>query len=462
MYLNMRIPLQLLGAAREHSSGALRRRDGDSDPRKVTIIAILAALVLIIFVAFVIFSFRASRRNHQPSKNSFRGGFLKIWNTGAGRSRYQQAQDEESNSTEQLATRSSRTGPTSLRFDASANQSQADSRSPNSAVNRNTSIRSVMTLPAYRVDANDNEQVLGREGERGGVDVVIEYPTEENEEELRDQEMEALYQIRLARRQELAEREERRRERREARDRGDHVALENIRTQARNASNNSVVGVLREEHERIKAERQRNVSSVSYADLGVARHDGTRIRANSQESERMGLLSDAASIAATSTRSVAESGHRRGSSVMSIDSDLPSPGLPRSRANSRPDTPRLDTRAGSSPEIIEADVGEAGIPIYSPPGYDEVSLDDEHSGSNTPQPNVEPPPTYPGPSQQRADNLASDMADLAAEEHTTGQPGQQSQQSQQRKIPQLPSLRLQQLPQIVIEPSSARPRDDER
>ncbi|KAJ0347120.1 hypothetical protein KNSL1_006798 [Colletotrichum chrysophilum] len=324
-----------------------------------------------------------------------------------------------------------------------------------------------MTLPAYRVDANDNEQVLGREGERGGVDVVIEYPTEENEEELRDQEMEALYQIRLARRQELAEREERRRERREARDRGDHVALENIRTQARNASNNSVVGVLREEHERIKAERQRNVSSVSYADLGVARHDGTRIRANSQESERMGLLSDAASIAATSTRSVAESGHRRGSSVMSIDSDLPSPGLPRSRANSRPDTPRLDTRAGSSPEIIEADVGEAdvgeaGIPIYSPPGYDEVSLDDEHSRSNTPRPNVEPPPTYPGPSQQRADNLASDMADLAAEEHTTGQPGQQSQQSQQRKIPQLPSLRLQQLPQIVIEPSSARPRDDER
>uniref|UniRef100_L2FK13 Uncharacterized protein n=1 Tax=Colletotrichum fructicola (strain Nara gc5) TaxID=1213859 RepID=L2FK13_COLFN len=419
MYLNMRIPLQLLGAAREHSSGALRRRDGDSDPRKVTIIAILAALVLIIFVAFVIFSFRASRRNRQPSKNSSRGGFLKIWNTGAGRSRYQQAQDEESNSTEQLATRSSRTGPTSLRFDASANQSQADSRSPNSAVNRNTSIRSVMTLPAYRVDANDNEQVLGREGERGGVDVVIEYPTEENEEELRDQEMEALYQIRLARRQELAEREERRRERREARDRGDHVALENIRTQARNASNNSVVGVLREEHERIKAERQRNVSSVSYADLGVARHDGTRIRANSQESERMGLLSDAASIAA-------------------------------------------DTRAGSSPEIIEADVGEAGIPIYSPPGYDEVSLDDEHSRSNTPQPNVEPPPTYPGPSQQRADNLASDMADLAAEEHTTGQPGQQNQQSQQRKIPQLPSLRLQQLPQIVIEPSSARPRDDER
>ncbi|KAF9876951.1 hypothetical protein CkaCkLH20_05797 [Colletotrichum karsti] len=458
MNLKMRIPFSPSLDAQENHSDSLHRRDEGTDPRKITIIGILAGLVVIIFLAFVFFSFRASRRNRNTSKTSSRGGFLKIWNTGANRSRYQQAQDEESNSTEQLANRNSRSRPTSLVFDASAtNQSQADSRSPNSAVNRNTSIRSIMTLPAYRVDANDNEQVLGREGERGGVDVVIEYPTEENEEELRDQEMEALYQIRLARRQELAEREERRRERREARDRGDHVALENIRTRARNASNNSAVAVLREEHERLKAERQRNVSSVSYADLGVARHDGTRIRANSQESERMGLLSDAASIAATSTRSA----HRRGSSVMSIDSDLPSPGLTRSRANSRPDTPRIDTRAGSSPEIAEADVGEAGIPIYSPPGYDEVSLDDERSRSNTPQPHEQPPPGYSGPAQQRAESLAANMADLAADEQVTSG-STENQQNKQRRIPQLPSLRLQQLPQIVIEPSSARPRDDER
>ncbi|KAF6811781.1 hypothetical protein CSOJ01_05509 [Colletotrichum sojae] len=453
MYLNMPPGLQSLEAR------TLQRRDEGVDARKVTIIGILAGLVIVIFLTFVIFSCRASRQNRRGPDSSG-GGFLKIWNTGgASRSRYHQAQDETSNSTEQLATRRSRSRPTSVAFDAaSTNQSQTDARSPNSAVNRNTSIRSVMTLPAYRPDANDNEQVLGREGERGGVDVVIEYPTEENEEELRDQEMEALYRIRLARRQELAEREERRRERREARERGDHVALEDIRARARNASNNSVVAVLREEHDRLKNERQRAVSSVSYADLGVARHDGTRIRANSTESERMGLLSDAASIAATSTRSAAESAHRRGrsaSSVMSIESDLPSPGLPRSRANSRPDTPRLDTRAGSTPEIIEADVGEAGIPIYSPPGYDEVSLDDDRSRSTTPQPTTEPPPTYPGPAQQRAENLAANMAGLAAEEH----PHDDAPRQEQRRIPQLPSLRLQQLPQIVIEPSSARPYD---
>ncbi|KAL0934731.1 uncharacterized protein CTRU02_209322 [Colletotrichum truncatum] len=464
MHLRMRIPPDMPPGPREHLPRALHRRD-DIDPRKITIIGILAGLVLLIFVAFIIFSLRASRRGHKTSNSS--SGFLKIWNGGASRSRYHQAQNENSNSTEQLTTRRPR--PSSLNLESSTNQPQADSRSPNSAVNRNTSIRSIMTLPAYRADANDNEQVLGREGERGGVDVVIEYPTEENEEELRDQEMEALYQIRLARRQELAEREERRRERREARERGDHVALENIRTRARNASSNSVVAVLREEHERLKVERQRAVSSVSYADLGVARHDGTRIRANSQESERTGLLSDAASIAATSTRSGIDSAtnHRRGSSVMSIDSDFPSPGLPRSRANSRPETPRIDTRAGASPDIVEADVGEAGIPIYSPPGYDEVPLDDDPSRSATPRPTTEPPPGYSGPAQQRDEDLAANMADLAAEEQTTAGPSAgpstgsaTTPSNQQRKIPQLPSLRLQQLPQIVIEPSSARPHDD--
>ncbi|GKT41432.1 uncharacterized protein ColSpa_01613 [Colletotrichum spaethianum] len=462
MYLKMRIPFDLSPGVQARSPTGLQRRE-EIDGRKITTIVILAVLVLLIFAAFVTFSFRASRRSTRNSAKASRGGFLKsIWSTGAGRNRYRQAQDETSTSTEQLTTRRSR--PTSVAFDASADQAQTDARSPSSAVNRNTSIRSIMTLPAYRPDPNDNEQVLGREGERGGVDVVIEYPTEENEEDLRDQEMEALYQIRLARRQELAEREERRRERREARERGDFVALDNIRARARNASNNSVLTVLREEHERLKNERQRAVSSVSYADLGVARHDGTRLRANSTESERMGLLSDSASIAATSIRSGADSAanHRRGrsaSSVMSIESDLPSPGFAsRSRANSRPDTPRLDTQAGSSPEIIEADVGESGMPIYSPPGYDEVSLDDERSRSNTPQPGTEPPPNYPGPAQQRADSIASSMAGLAADEQTTN--GPTDQQQRQARIPQLPSLRLQQVPQIVIEPSSARPHDD--
>ncbi|KAK2061446.1 hypothetical protein LY76DRAFT_614363 [Colletotrichum caudatum] len=473
MYLKMRIPFDLPSGVQLRSPAIALQRREEMDGRKITTIVsclfqllrqvILAILVLLIFAAFALFSFRASRHSTRDTANPPGRGFLKsIWGAGGGQNRYRQAQDENSTSTEQLTTRR-RSHPSSLPLDPSPDQAQTDARSPNSAVNRNTSIRSIMTLPAYRPDPNDNEQVLGREGERGGVDVVIEYPTEENEEDLRDQEMEALYRIRLARRQELAEREERRRERREARERGDFVALDNIRARARNASNNSVVAALREEHERLKAERQRAVSSVSYADLGVARHDGTRLRANSSESERMGLLSDSASIAATSVRSGADSAmnHRRGrsaSSVMSIESDLPSPGFAsRSRANSRPDTPRLDIQAGPSPEITEVDVGEAGMPIYSPPGYDEVSLDDERSRSTTSLPGTEPPPNYPGPAQQRAQSIASSMAGLAAGEQTANGPTDQRQQS---SVPRLPSLRLQQVPQIVIEPSSARPHDD--
>ncbi|KAJ0306336.1 hypothetical protein COL516b_004795 [Colletotrichum fioriniae] len=458
MYLKIRIPLDFSAGSQTGYTATLQRRE-EIDGRKITTIVILGVLVLLIFIAFVVFSLRASRRSTRGNnKKPSGGGFFKSILKNGGRNRYRQAQDEDSTSTERLTDRR-RSRPSSVAFDASADQSQADARSPNSAVNRNTSIRSIMTLPAYRPDPNETEQVLGREGERGGVDVVIEYPTEETEEDLRDQEMEALYQIRLARRQELAEREERRVERREARERGDFVALDNIRSRARAASNNSVVAVLREEHERLKNERQRAVSSVSYADLGVARHDGTRLRANSNESERMGLLSDSASIAATSIRSGAGSAmnHRRGSSVMSIESDLPSPGFTsRSRANSRPDTPRLDTRAGSSPDV-EADVGDAGMPIYSPPGYDEVSLDDERSRSNTPQPGTEPPPTYPGPAQQQAESIASSMADLAADEQTTNNSADSRRSS---RVPRLPSLRLQQVPQIVIEPSSARPHDD--
>jgi hypothetical protein len=339
------------------------------------------------------------------------------------------------------------------------------------------------------MDAIDSEQVLGREGDRGGIDVVVEMPTAEDDEALREEEMEALYQIRLARRRQIAEREERRQARREAQARNDAVALEELRRRAREsaaAAGTEQVQELRREHERIKETRQRAVSSVSYHDLGVARADGTRIRANSTESERVGLLSDAASIA-PSARSAGPGSlfHRRdrsASSVISIDtghSPPASPGLTtgdstyslhsggglRSRANSGPTTPR----AGSSPEMIdaaEADLGDADMP----PGYDDVSLDEltpaqsreSRSGANSPY--NEPPPDYPGPTQTRNNRLSAHMADLAAGTAAVGG-GQERERRLSRGVggvPQLPSLRLRGLPQIVIEPSTATPREDER
>jgi len=369
-------------------------------------------------------------------------------------------------------------------------------------VDRNTSVRSVMTRPAYHQSDRQNEQVLGREGERGGIDVVIEFPeTVDEEEQRREEEMEALYQVRLARRGENEEREERRRLRREARERGDYVALREIQARARASSSASTgrsVEELRAEHDRIKKERQRAVSSVSYADLGVARHDGTRLRANSEESERTGLLGDAESIAASSHY------HRRdrsASSVLSIDtmySDLPSPGLTRSRGNSRasrPESPlrRMSVqsqtegtptenggRAGSSPEIIDHE----DFPPHSPPGYENILLDtprDEHPH------HAEPPPDYMSPvlargeqsptverditNMERTDTLstrrtsATHVAQLMADRRTSSSgsgdlAASRNPMGDRRTsrglggIPQLPSLRLASLPSIQVDPGS--------
>lgn len=360
-----------------------------------------------------------------------------------------------------------------------------------------------MTLPAYHQTAMTNEQVLGREGERGGIDVVIEFPeTVDEEEQHREQEMEALYQVRLARRRENEEREERRRLRREARERGDFVALREIAAQAR-AGNTERAGQtveeLRAEHDRLKKERQRAVSSVSYGDLGIARHDGTRLRANSQDSERTGLLGDAASIAASSHY------HRRdrsASSILSIDtmgSDMPSPRLTRSRANSRPESPpgsragpTASERAGSSPEMIEHE----DIPPNSPPGYENISLDTPHDERNVP---LEPPPNYSSPVLARGEQptiesqipISSVSTDASSEQRRSRREsaggrrassthiGALVQDSSSRAsssstlsasqlpterrgsrgvggIPQLPSLRLASLPSIQVDPGSPR------
>ena len=172
------------------------------------------------------------------------------------------------------------------------------------SVDRHTSVRSVITLPAYSRSVRESEQVIGREGERAGIDTVIEYPeTAETEENRREDEMESLFQIRQARRREIAERETRRQERRDARNRGDWARLEELRRDSRarastaNAeaaasTTNLSAAMLLAEHQ--SRGRDRRVSSVAYGDVGQVRHDGSRLRANSDESERGALLEGAA------------------------------------------------------------------------------------------------------------------------------------------------------------------------
>lgn len=143
------------------------------------------------------------------------------------------------------------------------------------------------------------------------MDTVLEFPENQEEGEARREDlMESLYQIRLARRRETEEREERRRERREARERGDTARLEELRRQTRqraSESANSLNGGVSLSAATLIAEhqsrgRERRVSSVAYGALGEVRHDGTRIRANSNDSERGGLLSGAAPMGALGGR----------------------------------------------------------------------------------------------------------------------------------------------------------------
>lgn len=345
-----------------------------------------------------------------------------------------------------------------------------------------------MTLPAYRPTALTNEQVLGREGERAGIDMVIEFPEgADEEEERREEEMEALYQVRLARRRENEEREERRRLRREARARGDHAALRDLAARAREtsaANAGQTVEELRAEHERIKRERQRAVSSVAYGLIGVARHDGTRIRANSIDVERQGLLSDAASMAASTHR------RRRSTSsvpsVDSLDSELISPSLTRSRGNSGGESlGRPLTSHNSRTSIISETAEHEDVPPNSPPGYENISLATQQDA--LPRVPLEPPPGYQSPVEGRGEHHAMDFTAsrspvsplspdfpptsvaISLDEGRDVSSSLEQLASERRfssaepsargvgGVPRLPSLRMGGLPSIYVVPDSPRP-----
>ncbi|KAL1843481.1 hypothetical protein VTJ49DRAFT_1352 [Mycothermus thermophilus] len=482
-----------LDRALDATVSILQPRDGEDKNRRnivqvcLIVIFSLAAVGIVAFLAMMLRQFyrRSKRHAYQPAGN-----------------------DDTSTRRQMDHDRSSATLGSSL----SASHPSNDDASTVVGVDRTTSVRSVMTLPAYRPKAAENEVVLGREGERDGIDVVVEMPTAEEEEALRDEEMEALYQIRATRRRQIAEREERRRARREAREAQDVVALRQLRERARESAtrNEEELDALRAEHERIRDARQtRAVSSVSYADVGIARADGTRVRANSAEStERVALLSDTASIGAVSasTLFIHRDRSASGATLSPIDTsrslhDRPdSPGLSivsaastpytvggRVRSRSRASSAGTTPHAGSPPEMVDvedADIGETSMVMLNmppPPSYDEVSLSDvtpghsrrnsdvsvaasaatrSRAGSRAQSPYADPPPDYPGPAEERNRRLSARMEDLAAQAQAQAETESRG-RSRSRSgdgVPRLPSLRLREVPQIVIEPvTSARP-----
>ncbi|OJJ44530.1 hypothetical protein ASPZODRAFT_134610 [Penicilliopsis zonata CBS 506.65] len=230
-------------------------------------------------------------------------------------------------------------------------------------VHRDTSIRSVMTLPAYTPSPKPTEQVIAREGERGGMDVVIEFPeTADQEESRREGHMEALYQIRLQRRQEIAEREARRRERQEARARGDHARIDQMREEARarqsfGNSSRAAAAALADHQARA---RERRISSVSYAELGYVRHDGSRVRAASPDSDRSPLLQNPAA---------ADDEHSHPASLHSRDESFTSSIVPLATMTPDGDSNSLTPVATEE----EDDLGAQHIP---PPQYDDLDWGD--------------------------------------------------------------------------------------
>lgn len=244
-------------------------------------------------------------------------------------------------------------------------------------VRRETSVRSIMTLPAYSASPKPTEQIVAREGEREGMDMVVEFPeTPEELEARREEQMEALYQLRLRRRQELAEREARRQERRDARARGDSARLEQLARESRtrcsrrrepSTSTTSLnASAIMAEHR--SRERGRRISTVSYASIGNVRHDGSRLRADSHDSDHRPLLQNAAEQSSPSLMDPSS----RNSRVQSLASSIVSA----STANSEFDPLMLrpTSTCGSGRRVSQSDEGgDLGtLNIPPPPDYEHL------------------------------------------------------------------------------------------
>lgn len=336
---------------------------------------VICAAVLVFALGVILMSYFALRtlRRMNCRPKYIPGKFLKgKWNRwGAGASYGQVPNDSGPN-------RSS--GAT-----ANTPAEEGSEMNTNNTVRRDTSVRSVITLPPYSISPKPTEQVIAREGERGGMDVVVEFPeTAEEEETRREELMEGLYQIRQQRRQEIAEREERRRERREARSRGDFVRLEQLRVQSRaraqsrssaNGSTSNLSGALTlAEHQ--SRGRDRRISSVSYAEVGYVRHDGTRLRPSSADSDRHPLLSDAAAVSMDnpdrSSTATLTNIHSRGESYSSIQSGASGISESDTLTQVQSHAPSAYSAHSGRQSMTEPEEGDVGSHNIPPPDYDHL------------------------------------------------------------------------------------------
>lgn len=413
-------------------------------------------MILSLFPVFILFFYLRFRRSKRSESKHTSTLFLKpFWRSWTPKAKYDRMFGGNTGTSlnDRSRTRNSSYNP-SISEAAHATESDVVSTSPND-INRNSSIRSIMsimTLPPYRVAPLPSEQLIAREGERAGVDTVVEYPaTIEEEEAGREEDMQSLYHIRQARRREINEREERRRERAAAREAGNWARLEQMRleSQARqraraDSAASSTISLPAEassaaliaEHQLRAASRDRRVSSVSYASLGLARHDGTRIRADSIDSlsDQRPLLDSAASLG-VNNRSATTS--RRGSGL-SQASNFP-PLLQHNRTVSTNSTLSEETNARITPQTSPHGDRSGSDPPIPTPSTNENSIspiDVDHHASSP----IEEPPAY------------EDQVDSYGYEES---PPYSLPVTGMGRGPQLPSL--QHVPTIQVTPNSVPP-----
>lgn len=267
---------------------------------------------------------------------------------------------------------------------SSVRTSNANNEQPGEGqdVVRSTSLRSVMTLPQYTPAPKPTEQIIGREGERDGVDTVVDFPeTVVEEEERREEEMESLYQIREARRREAARRGERRAALREARMTNDRTRIAQLREESRRSPRGSegqdgrerapspdpsadptpTSSQLISQHQAIMLTRERRIASVEYAEVGHVQHNGTRLRSTSTlgDSDSAPLLdhsrtNDTRSVSGTTDVGGRSFGDQSILTASSHTESFMSMALEQSQISGR----------GSPPRYVEMDLGEA--PPYEP------------------------------------------------------------------------------------------------
>lgn len=276
-------------------------------------------------------------------------------------------------------------------------------------VDRVSSVRSIMTLPEYRpTEDPTRERTIGREGERGGIDVVVEYPEDEEEEESRREEhMQTLYEIRLARQLERAAERER------ENGGGGAAAATAAGGRGRSGSGSgggaggsggsrpgsaAAAGAPASSTANLMAalaavtERERRMSSVSYASVGVARHDGSRVRP-STDSDRP--LIDGA---------VRPAGHSRTGSTLSLaasdgrtSDEMFNPNMPLVSPHQRPGTSQGSVRSMLYPDAANGSTSAIDMPD-TPPAWHDLPPPDtaDYGGSEW-----GPPPGYTSPVETR-------------------------------------------------------------